>query len=166
MKHMKQKKPGCCPSFWAMMCHLSTFFGFFVPGFSLFAPLLIWGLKRDQDPLIMENGRNVINFILSFWLYAVGLIISFFGIALLVFLFMVLSNMSSVNYFPLVTTGAFFFWPICFATCGLVYAFFHIVLPIYGGLKAFNGEIYRYPFTIEFLKGSSPIAVDHKSLAK
>ncbi|UNM05635.1 MAG: DUF4870 domain-containing protein [Holosporaceae bacterium] len=61
-------------SFWAMMCHLSSLIGFLLPGFSIIAPLIVWGLKRHDHPLIMKNGRNVINFILSYWIYTFGLL--------------------------------------------------------------------------------------------
>jgi uncharacterized Tic20 family protein len=134
--------------FWAMMCHLSTLLGFVMPGFSIIAPLLIWGLKRDEDLLIQENGRNVINFILSFWVYSFGLFAVFLlFFALLIFPFAML--IPSFSPFP---TFGFFFYGGCGVIYGILYIIFHLVLPIYGGLKAFNGEIYRYPLTISFLK--------------
>ena len=66
-------------TFWAMMCHLSSLLGFLIPGFSIIGPLIVWGFKRHDDPLIMKNGRNVINFILSYWIYTLG----FIGVCLL-----------------------------------------------------------------------------------
>lgn len=139
-------------TFWAMMCHLSSLLGFFLPGFSIIGPLIVWGFKRHEDPLVMKNGRNVINFILSFWLYAFGLLAIF---ALFGILVMVPGSMAFEKLmFPGHTyvSFVFFFYGACCLVYLFIYGFFHIVLPIYGGIKALNGEVYRYPFTLTLLK--------------
>jgi uncharacterized Tic20 family protein len=150
-----------------MMCHLSTFLGFILPGLSILAPLLIWGLKRDEDPLIRENGRNVINFILSFWVYSFGIFIAFcLFFLLMIFPVTMLASShgyATSNFFP---TAGFFFYVVCGIVYGLIYIVFHLILPIYGGLKAFNGEVYRYPLTISFLKGNQSIDGGCKPSAK
>ena len=156
--------PSTRASFWAMMCHLSTLLGFFLPGVSLVAPLIIWGTKGDQDLLIKENGRNVINFVLSFWLYSLGLvfIIGFFAIILFIPV-TVITNLVNSNSFPpalFLGVGVFFLGYI------LVYAIFHLVLPIYGGIKALNGDVYRYPLTIPFLKQTRASLTPHISSTK
>jgi len=166
------KKQTCCTPFWAMMCHLSTFLGFILPGLSILAPLLIWGLKRDEDPLIRENGRNVINFILSFWLYSFALLSAFalfffLAFALLFFLAVIQISPIASNYMGgFFSTGVIVFYAVCGIVYGLIYIVFHLILPIYGGLKAFNREIYRYPLTISFLKGNQSIEGGCKPSAK
>lgn len=151
-------------SFWAMMCHLSSLLGFFFPGFSIVAPLILWGMKGDQDPLIKENGRNVINFVLSFWLYSFGLvfIMGFFAI-LLFFPTLIISRVTNLDG---LMPGLFVFGGFFFLVYLGIYMFFHLVLPIYGAIKASNGEVYRYPLTIPFLKGTLPNRKSDKSLAK
>ena len=142
------KKQTCCTPFWAMMCHLSTFLGFILPGLSILAPLLIWGLKRDRDPLIRENGRNVINFVLSFWLYSFALLS-----ACAFFFFLAVNQMSPIvsNYTGgFFSIGIIFFYGSFVGVYGIIYLFFHLVLPLYGGLKAFNGEVYRYHLPFHF----------------
>lgn len=139
-----------------MMCHFSTLLGFILPGFSLIAPLIVWGIKREKNPLVNDNGRNVINFILSFWLYSLGL---FF-----VFLFIIL--FLTIPFINIVATLGFFFWGSCALVYAVVYFAIQLVLPLYGGIKAFNGEIYRYPLTISFLKQTTPSQKVRKSSAK
>ena len=145
-------------TFWAMMCHLLTYLGFLFPLFSLLAPLVLWVYKRDEDPLIMKNGRNVINFVLSFWIYTLGILAAF--IIGLFFFFPALFLYQSWNFHSLPMIEGYFFSPliifygICCCIYAVLYALFHLVLPFYGALKALNGEVYRYPLTIPFLKES------------
>ena len=49
---------------WAMICHLSSFAGYVipVPGINILAPFLVWNLKKDSDPYIDINGKEAINF--------------------------------------------------------------------------------------------------------
>jgi uncharacterized protein len=142
--------------FWAMLCHFSTWLGFLLPGFSLIAPLIVWGLKRDQDPLIADNGRNVINFILSFWLYSLGLFF-IFG-----FIFLLLM----IPFINIMAALGFVFWGCCAVIYGIIYFAVQIIFPLYGGMKAFNGEVYRYPLTVSFLKETLPNPKPRKSSAK
>lgn len=145
-----------CSRVWAMACHLSTLLGFILPGASLIAPLIVWGAKRNQNPLVEKNGRNVINFILSFWLYS--FILLFMVMILVGFLFIPIINVFSAM-------GIVFYVFIGFIY-GLVYFLLQLALPIYGGIKAFNGEVYRYPLTISFLKENPSNQMSCKSSAK
>ena len=72
---------------WAMACHLSalagylTFFGFFV------GPLIVWLVKKDEYPLVDDQGKESLNFQLSLLLYYVVsalLVIVVIGIPLLI----------------------------------------------------------------------------------
>ncbi|GBD94995.1 hypothetical protein BMS3Abin05_02612 [bacterium BMS3Abin05] len=76
---------------WAMFCHLATFAGLIVPFIGNIAgPLLIWLLKRDEYPLVEDQGKEALNFQISMTLYFVVSIILIFvviGIFLLLALF-------------------------------------------------------------------------------
>ena len=63
--------------FWAMMCHLSSFAGLFnlIPLGGIVVPLIIWMVKRDEDPFIDYHGREVLNFQISIAIYTVIAII-------------------------------------------------------------------------------------------
>lgn len=48
---------------WATICHLAAFLGLIIPIFGyLIGPTVVWYLKRDQLPLVREQGKEAINF--------------------------------------------------------------------------------------------------------
>ena len=47
---------------WAMFCHLSALLGLVVPLGHLLGPLVLWHLKREQDPFIDAQGKEALNF--------------------------------------------------------------------------------------------------------
>ncbi|RRV09158.1 DUF4870 domain-containing protein [Pseudomonas sp. v388] len=47
---------------WAMFCHLSAFAGLIFPLGNLLAPLILWQLKRENDPFIDAQGKEAMNF--------------------------------------------------------------------------------------------------------
>jgi uncharacterized protein len=55
----------------AMWCHLGTFAGVFIPFGNFLAPLIIWLSKKDEDPLVDDQGKESLNFQISVLLYAV-----------------------------------------------------------------------------------------------
>jgi uncharacterized Tic20 family protein len=106
---------------WAMLCHLSALVGLLGNGIGfLIGPLIVWLIKKDQDPFIDEQGKEAVNFQITMFIgfiIAVVLSLALIGIPLLILL-------------------------------GIV----EIVLPIIAAIKAGNGEHYRYPVAIRFLK--------------
>lgn len=74
---------------WAMLCHLSTFAGYVIPFGNIIAPLLIWIMKKEEFPLADDQGKEALNFQISFMIYlaiALLLIIVVIGIPLVVVL--------------------------------------------------------------------------------
>lgn len=105
----------------AMLCHLLSFCVFVLPSFgNIIGPLILWLVKKDQDPLVDATGKAVLNFQISVTIY--GIICSlliFIGIGIVLL-------------------------PIL--------AIVTIIYTIIGALKANDGQVYKYPFTIQFLK--------------
>jgi uncharacterized Tic20 family protein len=54
---------------WAMLCHLSTYAGFLVPFANILAPLVVWAIKREDNPLVDDQGKEAMNFQISITLY-------------------------------------------------------------------------------------------------
>jgi len=54
---------------WAMLCHFSTFIGFIFPFGNIIAPLIIWLSKREDLPLVADQGREVLNFQISMTIF-------------------------------------------------------------------------------------------------
>ncbi len=72
---------------WAMFLHLSLLAGFIVPILGLVAPIVIWQLKKTELPGLDVHGKIVMNWLISFILYAVFsalLILLLIGIPLLI----------------------------------------------------------------------------------
>ncbi len=73
---------------WAMICHLSALVGLLGNGIGfLIGPLVVWLIKREDDPLIEEQGKEAVNFQLTMFLAMfVSLLLAFvlIGIPLLI----------------------------------------------------------------------------------
>ena len=54
---------------WAMLCHFSTYIGFIFPFGNIIVPLIIWLSKREDLPLVEDQGREVLNFQISMTIY-------------------------------------------------------------------------------------------------
>jgi uncharacterized Tic20 family protein len=42
---------------WAMLCHLSALSGFIIPFGSLIGPLVVWQIKKNQYPIVDDQGK-------------------------------------------------------------------------------------------------------------
>ncbi len=48
---------------WGMACHLMALAGFVLPIVGIVVgPLVVWMLKRDEDPFIDDQGKEAVNF--------------------------------------------------------------------------------------------------------
>ena len=74
---------------WAMFCHLSALIGFIIPFGNIIAPLVLWTLKKEEYPLVNDQGKEALNFQISMTIYVIASIILIFvviGIILLILL--------------------------------------------------------------------------------
>ncbi|MEZ4776047.1 MAG: DUF4870 domain-containing protein [Bacteroidia bacterium] len=72
---------------WMLFAHLSALAGYVIPFGSVFGPLVIWLMKREEMPLAGKHAREALNFQLSIALYmmiSVVLILVVVGIFLLI----------------------------------------------------------------------------------
>ncbi|WP_418536754.1 DUF4870 domain-containing protein [Odoribacter laneus] len=72
---------------YAMFIHISQFAGVIIPGLGWILPLVLWLTKKDTSSYIDANGKIVMNWIISSFLYAIGATILTFiliGIPLLI----------------------------------------------------------------------------------
>ncbi len=105
---------------WAMFIHLSQFAGFIVPFGGLVLPIVLWQIKKNDLPGVDQHGKNVVNWIISVFIYALVCIPLIFVI---------------VGIFLLITL-----------------AILNLIFPIIGAVKANNGEVWKYPMAITFIK--------------
>ncbi|MFH1359474.1 MAG: DUF4870 domain-containing protein [Candidatus Omnitrophota bacterium] len=67
----------------AMLCHLLALAGFVIPLGNLLGPLILWQIKKGEDPLIDENGKEAVNFQISMTIYmAVAFLLVFIVIGI------------------------------------------------------------------------------------
>lgn len=81
----------------AMICHLLVFSFFIIPMGNLIGPLVLWLIKKDTMPFVDDQGKEVLNFqitfsilcvicLLTFWLFFIPVLIAIAAsIAVLVF---------------------------------------------------------------------------------
>ena len=113
---------------WNMLCHLSALSGFVgIPLGNVLGPLLVWQIKKNEFPSVDVHGKAALNFQLTVLIAALvtaaaGFILTFICIGFLLF-----------------------FVAAAIGLAGLIFA-------IIAGIKANNGEDYKYPYSIEFVK--------------
>ena len=115
---------------WAMFAHLSALIALALGGMMFLGPLIVWLIKKNEMQFVDDQGKEALNFQLNMLVLLVG--VGFVGIPL-----------------TIVTMGLFGFLagPIAVAVVVL-----SIVMPIIAGIKANEGEAYRYPYIIRVIK--------------
>jgi len=86
----------------------------------LLGPLVVWLVKREEDPFIDEHGKEAVNF-------QITMLIAFLVAGVLIFVLI------GILLLPLLAIA-------------------NVVLVIIAGMKASNGEHFRYPMTIRLIK--------------
>jgi uncharacterized Tic20 family protein len=142
----------------ATFIHLSTLSQYCIPFGNYIFPILIWSTNKDKSEFIDFNGKQVLNFQLSIFLYTLVLAL----IAVPIFIVTVFSsipfnaifndhhflethwNIENISGSVIVAIIAVFMF------ISLKVAEFFLI--IYASLKTANGERYQYPLTIPFIK--------------
>lgn len=72
---------------WAMLCHLSALAGFVIPFGHVVGPLVVWLMKKDEFPLVDDQGKEALNFQISmtiFMIVSAVLILVLIGLLMLI----------------------------------------------------------------------------------
>ena len=101
----------------ASLTHLSGLSGYIIPLGGVLVPIIIWIMKKDENPLIAAIARQAIFLNLIVWVLIGATAILWLTIILIPFVIL--------------------FW--CFLGLAAV------ILPIVGAIKANSGVYYRYP---------------------
>ena len=134
----------------AFLIHISAFAGFIFPFGHIITPLIAWQTLKNRSPFLDTQGKEAVNFNLSYTLYAFILTLGFIPLILGFFL----TNFHNANNFHLnfdVSNQYLFGFMGLGTVTGIVYLI-GIALVIIAALKAKDGENYTYPFTIKFIK--------------
>lgn len=127
---IEDRRPTAEERNWAMGCHLASLIIFLgIPFGNLIGPFIIWLLKREEYPMVEEQGKESMNYQLSALIYfIVGC-----GLAI--------ASAISIIMIPFAVAGL-----IALILMSIPYVIFIIIAAV----KASNGESYRYPLTIRF----------------
>ncbi|RZJ59594.1 MAG: DUF4870 domain-containing protein [Flavobacterium sp.] len=133
---------------------LSAFTQYFFPFGNFIFPAILWSLKKDQSKFVDFNGRQAINFQLSVLLYTL-----FLGLVAVPVIIYAVLNGIEMNF---VTPAKWDFniqnMAGIVATTGILGLTFlglkvtEFFLIIYASVKNSNGENFKYPLTINFIK--------------
>ena len=139
----------------ATFIHLSTFSRFIIPFGNFIGPIVLWMTNKEKSTFVDSHGKQAINFQISMFLYAVIL----GTIAIPFFIFHIFSGLDFFDFngfhdfhinigkpSPLLYIGGGLG---VFAVIGFI---IELILIVVAALKARDGELYYYPFTINFIK--------------
>ncbi|KAB1155037.1 DUF4870 domain-containing protein [Flavobacterium luteum] len=142
----------------ATLLHLSALSQYLFPFGNFIFPILIWSATKEKSEYLDEQGKQVINFQLSLFVYSLILAL----IAIPILLITVLRNFSikdfsnhnefpfkNINIEDLNGMAVFGILAVIVFFALKVLEFFLIIL---ASVKASNGMGYNYPITIPFLK--------------
>ena len=113
---------------WNMLCHLSALAGLVgIPLGNILGPLVVWQIKKNEFPSVDVHGKAALNFQITVTLAAVvAAAVAWMGM------------LFCVGWLLLPV-------PILIVLAGVVFA-------IIAGIKANNGEEYKYPWSLELVK--------------
>lgn len=142
----------------AAITHLSTFSQYCIPFGNFIFPIIIWSSKKDKSEFIDYHGKQIINFQFSLMLYCI--ICLLVAIPTLMTAFFTDQNWNELIYNPdtfwesinFANNREFFIIGIISLMMILVLKFIEFFLIIIAAVNASNGEKYKYPLTINFIK--------------
>lgn len=135
---------------WAALCHLAAFSGFLFPSGNIVGPLVVWLLRRDESPLVDDQGKEALNFQLSTTLSFV-VIVAFMVVMVIAFAVGMVGGARAG-----VDPGAFLPANVAFVLLGalaiLGLAVFNFISVVVAAARTSSGERFRYPLSIRLVK--------------
>ena len=142
----------------ATFAHLSALSQYCIPFGNYIFPIVIWNSNKDKSEFIDFNGKQVINFQLSMFLYSLVLVM----IAIPIFLITVFSNVpldTIINdgdfmkhHFSLENIAGIAIVAVVAIILFISLKVAEFFFIIYASVKASTGEKFEYPLTIPFIK--------------
>lgn len=143
----------------ATILHLSTLSQYFIPFGNFIFPLIIWSAKKDSSDYIDRQGRHVVNFQLSLFLYSLSLA----AIAIPIIIINVLRGLEfdyvsdygseiMAQQADISTLSNAVVCAIVAVILIMMLKVFEFFMIIYAAVKTSNGADFKYPLTIPFLK--------------
>ncbi len=126
-----------------MLMHLSQFASSFFPLAGIIMPIIMWQQFKKDSSIIHENGKQIMNFMLTTFL--VGIVFTLGLVAVVMTLF---TNATS-DQSPAIFSAMGLITILIFAAgFGIAY----VVFIILAAIKAYHGHVGKYPLTIRFIR--------------
>jgi uncharacterized Tic20 family protein len=121
----------------AMFTHLASFGSLIVPFGNIIGPLIVWLIKKDQSEFVDENGKESLNFQITYTL----IILALLGLGA----FFAITSGINDNEGGIAVS-------IVLAVILLAFVWLTgLIFVIVAAVKANNGEVYHYPVSIRFI---------------
>lgn len=130
---------------WAAGTHIGTLIAAFMTSMlagvaGAIAALVMWFIVRDRSVFAAEHAKEAFNFNLSMFLYAC--------VSGLIALVLIGGTVLTLGIGAIVTIPAGIVLILAWLALGIAWLVFTIIAAV----KAYEGEMYRYPLTIRLLK--------------
>tara|TARA_B110001454_G_C12592954_1_gene381021 strand:- start:340 stop:765 length:426 start_codon:yes stop_codon:yes gene_type:complete len=132
----------------AFLIHISAFAGFMFPFGNIITPLIAWQTLKYRSTFLDNQGKEAVNFNISYSLYIFIITMTFIPVAL----GSIFKNFYNFNDMNINLNSHNFFGVIGIASLAGILGLIKVALIIIAALKAKEGENYKYPFTIKFIK--------------
>jgi uncharacterized Tic20 family protein len=126
-----------------MLMHLSQFASSVFPLAGIIMPIVMWQQFKKDSSVIHENGKQIMNFMLTTFL--VGIVFTL-GIVAVV---MTLYTNASTNQREAALSAMGIVTILLFAAG---FSIAYVVFIILAAIKAYNGQVGKYPLTIRFIR--------------
>ena len=110
----------------ALFSQLSSLSGLIIPLGNILGPLILWLVKKDTMPFVEDQAKEALNFNIT--LGIIGIVLT------------------------IITVVTFGIGAVLTVPLGILLGIAWLVLTIMAGLKANEGQYYRYPFALRLIK--------------
>ncbi len=122
----------------ALFTHLASFASFVFPFGNIFGPMIIRMLKKDSSEFVDSHGKESLNFQITY--------------SLVMFLIVASAVAFTVSSGIQDNIKGVFMSIIGFVLALIAYWIMAFIFVIIASVKASNGEYYRYPLSLRFIK--------------
>ncbi|MEY4127102.1 MAG: hypothetical protein RL737_1291 [Bacteroidota bacterium] len=126
-----------------MLMHLSQFASSVFPLAGIIMPIVMWQQFKKDSSVIHENGKQIMNFMLTTFL--VGIVFTLGIVAVVMTLYANASTDQREAAFSAMGIVTILLFAAGFSIA-------YVVFIILAAIKAYNGQVGKYPLTIRFIR--------------
>lgn len=137
----------------ASILHLSVLAMFVLPTLGqVIGPLLVWLAVRGRSEALDEQGKELINFQISLWIYTLVITGVLFLLGAMGFLGIFAGAAAASPFMMFGGTLGFVGSMVLLGVVGTLLGLLPLLYMVLGAMAAGDGRLYRYPLTIRLIK--------------